>query len=405
MPPSISSTSIATQKDLDALPIINYQLVDFDTGHYRRRVEQFEYCWGMEKGQLDLCTTLNYVQLRSDMADRMDQNDWALLPTKSILSALNALSDHNKSAEVHKRKRFTEFLPEQEYEYEFLPIRIGKRDRPSVYLKRGSSTRTINKAYSKVPRIRSRAHPLFVIYCTWNQLLASSTWLPDAKASRLVGTVGDTVHRWRMAPPIEFLVGPDVWAEHRHPSSDDGSMARARLATCKSPREKKTTRAARGSTRSPSLQSEARQHRPSIYDRARQGTVLPKSPVLPRSTRASEAGSSDSNPDVNFSPTDLREWLDSITPKPRQKMKVKPPPSSTGDAILTRYRKEPARDPANALRGTLLVTHAEFVDARDGLQRSVYCSNDWAWHVYHKCLWSSNPPQKARFGHVDLRDP
>lgn len=38
MPPSISSSSIATQKDLDALSIINYQLVDFDTGHYRRRV-------------------------------------------------------------------------------------------------------------------------------------------------------------------------------------------------------------------------------------------------------------------------------------------------------------------------------------------------------------------------------
>lgn len=42
------------------------------------------------------------------MADRMDQNDWALLPTKSTLSAMNALSDHNKSADVHKRKRFTE---------------------------------------------------------------------------------------------------------------------------------------------------------------------------------------------------------------------------------------------------------------------------------------------------------
>ncbi|KAL1735032.1 hypothetical protein EV714DRAFT_268306 [Schizophyllum commune] len=256
-----------------------------------------------------------------------------------------------------------------------------------------------------MPRIRSRAHPLFVIYHTWHQLLASSTWLPDAKASRLVGTVGDIVHRWRKTPPIEFLVGPDVWAEHRHPSSDDGSIARAKLATCDSSGEKRTQRAARGPARPASPRSEAHQQNPSIYDRARQGTKLPKSPALPRSTRASEAGSSDSNPDVNFSPTDLREWLDSITPTLSNKMEGMSHSSSTGDAILTRYREESARDPANALRGTLLVTHAEFVDASDGLQRSVYCSNDWAWHVYHKCLWSSNPPQKARFGHVDLRDP
>ncbi|KAI5831820.1 hypothetical protein K523DRAFT_350377 [Schizophyllum commune Tattone D] len=251
-----------------------------------------------------------------------------------------------------------------------------------------------------MPRIRSSAHPLFVIYHTWNQLLASSTWLPDAKASRLVGTVGDIVHRWRMTPPIGFLVGPDVWAEHRHPSSDDGSIARAKLATCNSSREKRTQRAARGPAPPASPQSEAHQHRPSIHDRARQGTKLPKSPALPRSTRASEAGSSDNNPDVNFSSTDLREWLDSVM---SDNTEVKSPSSSTSDAILTRYRKEPARDPANALRGTLLVTHAEYVVASDGLQRSVYCSNDWAWHVYHKCLWSSSPPQKARFGHVDLR--
>ncbi|KAL1754397.1 hypothetical protein FB107DRAFT_215889, partial [Schizophyllum commune] len=246
-------------------------------------------------------------QVRSDMAERMSQNDWALLPTKKMFDAMNALSHYNKTAHVHNRKRFTEELPEQDYEYEFLPIRLARRDRPLVYFKRGLTTRTVNRAYSKMPRIRSSAHPLF--------------------------------------------------------------------------------------------------HNPSIYDRARQGTKLPKSPALPRSTRASEAGSSDSNPDVNFSPTDLREWLDSITPTLSDKTEVRSPrpSSSTGDAALTRYHEEPARDPANALHGTLLVTHAECVDASDGLQRSVYCSNNWAWHVYHQCLWSSSPPQKARFGHVDLR--
>ena len=38
MPPSIISSSISTQKDMDALPIINYRLINLDTGYYRRQV-------------------------------------------------------------------------------------------------------------------------------------------------------------------------------------------------------------------------------------------------------------------------------------------------------------------------------------------------------------------------------
>ena len=38
MSPSILSSSVSTQKDMDALPIVNYRLIDFDSGLYRRQV-------------------------------------------------------------------------------------------------------------------------------------------------------------------------------------------------------------------------------------------------------------------------------------------------------------------------------------------------------------------------------
>ncbi|KAL1703155.1 hypothetical protein EV121DRAFT_281316 [Schizophyllum commune] len=401
MPPSILSTAIATQEDLDALPIIKYQLVDFDPGYYRRQMEHLEYYWGLEKGELSLSTPLNHIQLRSDMAERMGKSEWALLPTKKTLDAMNALSDFNKTAAVDKRKRFTEELPEQEYEYEFLPLHIAKRDRPSIYLKRGSTVRTINKAYSKVPRIRSRAHPLFVLFCMTDHILTDFASLSQPKCDRLVRTVTATLRRWVYSPPAEFLVGPDVWAEHRHPSSDDGSVARAKLTSCNPTRTRRTTRAVRKSTHAPSPQPETAQAKSSIYDYIRSPPSLPKSPALPRSARASDSGSSDSDVDVVFSAVDLRGWLDSISSESNTKRALAP--SSNADAILSRYRKEPARAPADALRGTLLQRHGGLYGGGGYANcRYIYSSNDWAMHIYDQCLWSSNPPEAARFDYVDL---
>ncbi|KAI5831827.1 hypothetical protein K523DRAFT_326368, partial [Schizophyllum commune Tattone D] len=65
-----------------------------------------------------------------------------------MLDAMNTLTDFNKRAGVEERKRFTEFFPEQEYDYELLPMRMAKRDRPLVYLKRGSTIKTINRLQS-----------------------------------------------------------------------------------------------------------------------------------------------------------------------------------------------------------------------------------------------------------------
>ncbi|KAI5886946.1 uncharacterized protein SCHCODRAFT_02672135 [Schizophyllum commune H4-8] len=400
MPPSILSTSVSTQKDIDALPIVNYRLVDFDTNLYRRQIEHFEWYWGLQKGELDLSTPLNHIKLRSDMVERLDKKEWTIIPTKRTLDTINALSDFNKTADVHKRRRFTEVLPEQEYEYDFVPLRIAKGDRPSMYLKRGSTTKTINKAYSKMPRIKSRAHPLFVIFHTDNDILSAYDSIPEAKEERLFGMTHAVLNRWLDRPPIEFLVGPDVWAKHRHPWSDDGYIARTQLSTCKPTPTKKPARAVRKSTRAPSPQPKT-QARPSIYDHARNPPPRPRSPALPRSSRASSSATSASDADVEFSAADLQDWLSSIKPEPKPKRAF--PPSPRRDAVLARYRKEPARAPANALRVSLLLVLGGLVaEGNDGTNREVYTSNDWATINYRTCLWSSNPPKEARTDYIDL---
>ncbi|KAL1660121.1 hypothetical protein GGF50DRAFT_63868 [Schizophyllum commune] len=401
MTPSVSSTSMSTQKNMDTLPIVNHRLVDFDTSLYRRQVEHFEYYWGLQKGELDLDTPLNHIQLRSDMAKRLDENEWTIVPTKQTINTIIALSDFNKTADVHKRRRFTEVLPDQEYEYDFVPLHLAKRDRPSIFLKRGSTIRTINKAYSKMPHIKSRAHPLFVVFHTDNDILSAYDSLPQAKEERLSGMTHAVLNRWLDSPPIEFLVGPDVWAKHRHPWSDDGSVARAQLSTCKPTPAKKPARAVRKSTRAPSPQPKTPQARPSVYDYARSPPPCPNSPVLPRSSRASSSGSSASDADVEFSAADLQDWLNSIKPEPKPKRTF--PPSPRRDAVLARYRKEPARAPANALRVSLLLVLGGLVaEGSDGTNREVYTSNDWATIVHRTCLWSSNPPEEAVADYIDL---
>lgn len=49
--------------------------------------------------------------VRSDMAERLNDADWTILPTKKTLDTMAALSDFNKSADVNARKRFTEVSP------------------------------------------------------------------------------------------------------------------------------------------------------------------------------------------------------------------------------------------------------------------------------------------------------
>ena len=93
-------------------------------------MEHFEYYWGLRKGELDLATSLNYIErelhvsgctrealltlsstVRSDMAELFREGAWTLVPTKQVLNKISTLGDANSNVRnARLRKRYTQVL-------------------------------------------------------------------------------------------------------------------------------------------------------------------------------------------------------------------------------------------------------------------------------------------------------
>ena len=88
-------------------------------------MEHFEYYWGLGKGELSLDTELNHIQrvvnrlahlilsdssfvVRQDMADKLDCQEWAIMPSQDALDAMVALSKYNASQAVNARRHYSE---------------------------------------------------------------------------------------------------------------------------------------------------------------------------------------------------------------------------------------------------------------------------------------------------------
>ncbi|KAL1690259.1 hypothetical protein GGG16DRAFT_103265, partial [Schizophyllum commune] len=153
MSTAIASQDISSKRNMDSVPLVDYRLMDLDAGKYKRQVEHYEYYWGLQRGQLDLETPLNHLQLRSDMAKKLDEQEWVIVPSQETMDAMIALSRYNQSREVDSRK----VLPEVEYEYEFVPLYINEQRRPSLYIKQGNTTTIMHPPFDQMPRIKSRA--------------------------------------------------------------------------------------------------------------------------------------------------------------------------------------------------------------------------------------------------------
>ncbi|KAL1754367.1 hypothetical protein FB107DRAFT_249532 [Schizophyllum commune] len=386
MSTAIASQDISSKKNMDSVPLVDYRLMDLDAGKYKRQIEHYEYYWGLQRGQLDLETPLNHLQLRSDVAKKLDKQEWVIVPTQETMDTMIALSRHNQSQDVDSRRAFTEVLPEVEYEYEFVPLYISEQRRPSLYIKQGNTTTVVRPPFTQMPRIKSRAHPLFVIFRS-EDVLSLFISKPNTRQRQLTLAAGAVIYRWIQPPPPEFLVGRNVWKGHRHPLSDDGSEVRAQLKANKPARTRAVPRATRRSTRAPSQQPKT-QTRPSIYDR-QQRPIKQMTSALPVYKLSGRTESSD-----GLSEPEVIDWMSSV-----EAQADAPPCPSPGfaaeDSLLADYQKERARDPANALRLTAFYNTGGMVVGARGSDRSRYSSNDWAMHVYSTCLWSNKPPKSA----------
>ncbi|KAL1660591.1 hypothetical protein GGF50DRAFT_130162 [Schizophyllum commune] len=371
---TVSSDAISTSKNQETTPVIDHHVVDLDPGRYRRQIEFFEYYWGLQKGELDMDSPLNHIKLRSDMAARLRNREWVLMPTPEMLRVMQQIADHNKVAGLQSRKNCLKLLPAREYEYDFVPLLMTKKGRPILYVDHGNGVKSMRAPYKLMHRIRSRAHPFFVAFMANTTLhMMAPIVMPMDKARPLMRSVGNIVRTWLREPPPEFLIGPDVWNTHRHPLSDDGNDARTDITNPPKDYAPPVTRS-RKTTQAPCRQPKSTA-RAKLYDRTNPIPHRDRGSALPRPGLPSGKGAGSAHCDV-------AAWVDSVRRPARCATSSWPPASledeEAKDAELAHYRLEKARDVANALDPHINVFYKTGLIYGMGVDWSGLSSNNWA---------------------------
>ncbi|KAL1740107.1 hypothetical protein HDZ31DRAFT_48155 [Schizophyllum fasciatum] len=398
---AVPSEAISMRKDMQNSVVVNHRILSLDQGRYRRQIEHFEYYWGMQKGELDLSSPLNHIQLREDMLAGLEDLQWVFLPTKGTLDAICEMAEFNKTASLESRKHFLRVcllssghltdtynlqeFPEVEYEYDVVPLHLLQHRFP-LYVQRGTAIKAFRAPYRTVPRIRSRAHPFIVAFYALDQLdMSAALVMPEKKARALMAPLGHIISCWMVQPPPEFLIGPDVWWSHRHPLSDDGQDE----PECPAPPEPRRTHRmiTRSATRAPCPPAKAVVTAPKPYARFDLRPARIRGSVLPRPGRVSGDKAS------GYAPSAIHEWLSDITPKKR----TSPPPSQDvemqRDAELAKYRRESARHADDALNPSTNVLYSGgLIIGYKNDDWSRFSSNNWAMYIRGICLLNSDPP-------------
>ncbi|KAL1660229.1 hypothetical protein GGF50DRAFT_91419 [Schizophyllum commune] len=379
----VLSQDISTCREMQDLPVTNFRLVDLDPGLYRRQIEHFEYYWGLEKGQVDLTSPLNHVELRQDMAEKLKEEcDWVLMPTQETIRAVHSMAEYNMTAGLRARKNIMKELGQGPFEYDFVPLYL-LQSRPQVYVKDGSRIKAKRTPYKAMPRLRSQAHPLFVVWFASMQLdSCAALVMEEDRARALMDSVGDIVTCWLEEPPEEFLIGEDVWREHRHPLSDDGGDVALILGGKKL---RKTTRAPCKQGKTGKVAKPYARLDPRSPNRR---CALPRPGIRSSDDQGSTRYTSDES-------TELRAWIDGVMRDTNIDRSLKDFLSTVDeaqrDATLASYREEVARDAADALNPSHSVLLSSGLVIGNGLDWSGYSSNNWAMRVHGICLLGNEP--------------
>ncbi|TRM63446.1 hypothetical protein BD626DRAFT_621818 [Schizophyllum amplum] len=384
----IHSTAFSTCKNMADCPIVRHRIVSLDQGQYRRQIEHFEYYWGLQKGDLSLSSPLNHIELRSDMLERLNNLDWVFMPTQDTLKLMREISEHNKTADLQSRRNALEELSDEEHEYDVVPLYMLKKGRPTLYADSGNNVKSFRAPYRGFPRIKSRAHPFFVVFMASDAFsCAAGVIYSEKKGKMLLGSVDDIIFCWTKEPPPAFLIGPDVWNQHRHPLSDDGHAAQYALRDSRKGNAA-AVRRVRKTTRAPCRQPKSAAAA-TPYAKCNMRPARLRGSVLPRAGLESGAEGS-----TGYDLSDLRVWLDAVARQAKVERSVGGPVSldaeTTRDDELARYRQETVRDADDALHPQTTVNGDGLVFG-EGVDWSRYSSNNWALRTYGTCLWADDP--------------
>ncbi|KAL1742947.1 hypothetical protein HDZ31DRAFT_42101 [Schizophyllum fasciatum] len=385
---TVPSANVSTRKHLKNTPIINFRIVNLDAGQYRRQIEHFEYYWGLQKGDIDLASPMNHIELRSDMIKKLHEGEWTFMPTAATLDKMFKLAEHNSNTAVGSRKNCLIEFPDQEYEYDVVPLGMIEHGRTILYVHDGARATAYRAPYSDFPRIRTRAHPYFVSFMASENLDENAPLvMPIEKAKPLANSVGRIVSCWIKEPPSAFLIGQDVWKPHRHPLSDDGEETCVALQD--SSQGNAPLKRLRKTTHAPCAQPKTVVcHKP--YARYGKRPLRTRGSALPCS-RVVLSGEGSNHYDL----ADLRGWVDKASREATRRATSWPAgwltQESRRDAVLAQYRTESVRDAEDALHPQSTYNGGGLV-LGDGQDRSRFSSNNWAMRAHDVCLWTLKNP-------------
>ncbi|KAJ3968865.1 hypothetical protein EV361DRAFT_387503 [Lentinula raphanica] len=145
----------------DTQPIQRFRLF---TGRFYANVTKLEFCWGLEKGELDLWSPMNCISVRADIACLFLDWELALIPTNEILQNLSDIIVANLDGHIDQRRCCFEVIPPGEYEYYLVPL---KKDPPTVFvLGNGNGSTSPQKLEFSSPhfsRVKLNIHPAFAV--------------------------------------------------------------------------------------------------------------------------------------------------------------------------------------------------------------------------------------------------
>ncbi|KAL1695884.1 hypothetical protein GGG16DRAFT_86244 [Schizophyllum commune] len=380
---TVPLSSVALSPNIADIPVVEHIPVKFNKELDYQYMWTLEWNWGLPRGQLPLESSLNRLEMRSDMLQPLRELDWMLMPTSETLNKMIRLLKHNARAKASSRKDIMKVLSAHEHEYELRYMRVREgAEQPTIYVRNGTAAPdAFEYPYHGLPKVTSRAHPLFVTYMVERATMHGIHPVNDRDLKALHIATANVARLWLNEPPTEFKYGPDFPSEHRHPISVAGlNFRRPARKICKtddSPIEEKDKGCSSNSD------SRSTPTSTSLGKRKRDTADDGGSPRL--SPRALASASDKCLYDDHDA---LRAWADSAEFGDPNLRSTSPSLTEEADAALSRYTQESFRSPRHVMRSGRRLPEVSFpiYQERDS---SRFSSTQWAEWKYHILLWGT----------------
>ncbi|KAJ7593249.1 hypothetical protein C8J56DRAFT_1128424 [Mycena floridula] len=200
----------------------------------QKKIQSLEFCWGLPRDSLALDCPLNRLSVRSDLKQLLIDGKCILVPKRDALREILQYSKKNQKCSLSERESYLMRFPQESLELRLLPLsfteplyvhQVNESGQPTFQL---FNIQNWEKP-ELVPAIRASAHPFFIINFAHECVRLTRRNVVSKVPFLEYGDILRIWVAWIHGAPKSFTIGPDVWKEHRHPLSDNGSCVRRRL--------------------------------------------------------------------------------------------------------------------------------------------------------------------------------